>query len=147
MKIFWKAWYTKHFPGNWKKCMKTITLINKWFKENGVDIKYSILKQPNIDYLIKIDEALETYIKEKDFKRSNRGKHGLAKYCDEFKEYAKHIFKYLLSYDLLDGRNSFSKTNCDATYLHMKYDYYNHTNVFKPGYNVQVVFVNLKVVQ
>ena len=22
--------------------------------------------------------------------------------------------------------------------MHMKYDYYNHTNVFKPGYNVQV---------
>ena len=21
--------------------------------------------------------------------------------------------------------------------MHMKYDYYNHTNVFKPGYNVQ----------
>ena len=22
--------------------------------------------------------------------------------------------------------------------MHMKYDYYNHTNVFKPGYNVQM---------
>ncbi|MCQ4955024.1 transposase, partial [Holdemania filiformis] len=22
--------------------------------------------------------------------------------------------------------------------MHMKYDYYNHTNVFKPGYNVQI---------
>lgn len=35
-------------------------------------------------------------------------------------------------------RNSFSKTDPDATMMHMKYDYHNHTNVFKPGYNVQI---------
>ncbi|WP_270640775.1 transposase, partial [Longibaculum muris] len=28
-------------------------------------------------------------------------------------------------------------TDPDATFMHMKYDYYNHTNVFKPGYNIQ----------
>ena len=26
----------------------------------------------------------------------------------------------------------------EATFMHIKYDYYNHTNVFKPGYNVQI---------
>lgn len=26
--------------------------------------------------------------------------------------------------------------------MHMKYDYYNHTNVFKPGYNVQIGVIN-----
>ncbi|MCR0161414.1 transposase, partial [[Clostridium] innocuum] len=26
----------------------------------------------------------------------------------------------------------------DATFMHMKYDYYNNTGVFKPGYNVQM---------
>lgn len=35
-------------------------------------------------------------------------------------------------------QNSCSKTDPDATFMHMKYDYYNHTNVFKPGYNVQI---------
>lgn len=39
--------------------------------------------------------------------------------------------------EIAEGRNSFSKTDIDATFMHMKYDYYNHTNVFKPGYNVQ----------
>lgn len=46
------------------------------------------------------------------------------------------MFKYEIHYDLFKGRNSFSKTDPDAAFLHMKYDYYNHTNVFKPGYNV-----------
>ena len=36
-----------------------------------------------------------------------------------------------------DDRNSYSKTDHDATSMHMKYDYYMHTGVFKPGYNVQ----------
>lgn len=35
-------------------------------------------------------------------------------------------------------RNSCSKIDHDATFMHMKYDYYNHTGVFKPGYNIQV---------
>lgn len=35
-------------------------------------------------------------------------------------------------------RNSYSKTDHDATFMHMKYDYYNNTGVFKPGYNVQL---------
>jgi len=36
-----------------------------------------------------------------------------------------------------DERNSYSKTDPDATFMHMKYDYYNNTGVFKPGYNLQ----------
>lgn len=35
-------------------------------------------------------------------------------------------------------RNSYSKTDHDATMMHMKEDYYMHTGVFKAGYNVQV---------
>ena len=36
-----------------------------------------------------------------------------------------------------EDRNSYSKTDNDATFMHMKYDYYNNTGVFKPGYNLQ----------
>ena len=36
-----------------------------------------------------------------------------------------------------DDRNSYSKTDHDATFMHMKYDYYNNTGVFKAGYNLQ----------
>ncbi|MGM9975450.1 MAG: hypothetical protein ACI32G_00790 [Bulleidia sp.] len=46
--------------------------------------------------------------------------------------YALRMWKYEMHEDIAQGRNSFSKTDCDATMMHMKYDYYNHTNVFKP---------------
>lgn len=36
-----------------------------------------------------------------------------------------------------EDRNSYSKVDNDATFMHMKYDYYNNTGVFKPGYNLQ----------
>lgn len=48
------------------------------------------------------------------------------------------MLKYTIYSDIAGDRNSFSKTDPDATFMHMKYDYYNHTNVFKPGYNVQI---------
>ena len=37
-----------------------------------------------------------------------------------------------------EDRNSYSKTDHDATMMHMKYDYYMNTGVFKPGYNIQL---------
>ena len=65
-------------------------------------------------------------------------KHPLQRYKEGFAEDEEKILKYSIYYKLAKGRNSFSKTDPDATFMHMKYDYYNHTNVFKPGYNVQM---------
>ena len=56
----------------------------------------------------------------------------------ELKKSAVKMWQYAIQEDILGERNSFSKTDPDATFMHMKYDYYNHTNVFKPGYNVQI---------
>ncbi|TCW38016.1 DDE family transposase [Thermohydrogenium kirishiense] len=37
----------------------------------------------------------------------------------------------------MDGRNSYSKTDPDATFMHMKDDHMNNSQL-KPGYNVQI---------
>lgn len=56
----------------------------------------------------------------------------LKKLNEKLKECQRHI-------DICGSdRNSYSKTDHDATFMHMKYDYYCHTGVFKPGYNVQL---------
>lgn len=41
-----------------------------------------------------------------------------------------------------EDRNSYSKVDHDATFMHMKYDYYNNTGVFKPGYNLQAAITD-----
>lgn len=138
MTFCWKAWSRRYEPRHWKKCMDIIMRVNTFFKKEGLDVRYSILKKPDIEYLIKIDEALENYIQAKSYVRKRKGKHELSKLCDELKESAKKMWQYAIQNDILGERNSFSKTDCDATFMHMKYDYYNNTNVFKPGYNVQI---------
>ena len=35
------------------------------------------------------------------------------------------------------NRNSCFKIDPDVTFMHIKYDYYKHTNVFKSEYNIQ----------
>ncbi len=138
MTFVWRGWGKRHYPTNWKKSMQIVTELNTYFRKNEIDIKYSILKEPNIYYLTSIDEALEQWIMANKKTRNGRGKHEIAKLCDKLKPITKKLMEYQLQFDILGKRNSFSKTDCDATFMHMKYDYYNHTNVFKPGYNVQI---------
>lgn len=138
MTFCWRGWSRCYLPRHWQKCMELLRQINQYFKKHEINIQYSLLKYPNIEYMIQIDETLENWLKEKGYIRKGRGKHEIAKLCDELKKSAVKMWQYAMQEDILGNRNSFSKTDPDATFMHMKYDYYNHTNVFKPGYNVQV---------
>lgn len=60
------------------------------------------------------------------------------KYLELFEEYLDSYLKYEGMLEILGDRNSYSKTDHDATFMNMKYDYYNKTGVFKPGYNIQI---------
>jgi transposase len=53
------------------------------------------------------------------------------------KEYIPKLKKYDQQKEMLDGRNSCSKTDNDATFFRMKEDHLN-TGQLKPGYNVQI---------
>jgi hypothetical protein len=55
-----------------------------------------------------------------------------------FLEYEEKLLEYQIHLEICGIRNSYSKTDHDATFMNMKYDYYNRTGVFKPGYNLQV---------
>ena len=54
----------------------------------------------------------------------------LTDYIDKKTEYLSHLGKF-------GNRNSFSKTDVDATFMHMKEDYMRNGQL-KPGYNVQI---------
>lgn len=57
---------------------------------------------------------------------------------DKLKAYADKIDECLEKLEIMGAdRNSYSKTDHSATFMHMKYDYYMNTGVFKPGYNIQ----------
>ena len=61
----------------------------------------------------------------------------LQKHYEKMKEYLDRQKKYDTQNNLFDGRNSFSKTATDATFMHMKEDHMRNGQL-KPGYNIQI---------
>ena len=52
-------------------------------------------------------------------------------------EFLEKQTKYDRYNETFAGRNSFSKTDTDATFMHMKEDHMRNSQL-KPGYNVQI---------
>ena len=91
--------------------------------------------------MLAVADGIERYMKDYNIEfihGKGKRKSDIQRLYDELKEHAIKLWEYAIHMELLGSRNSFSKTDPDATFMHMKYDYYNHTNVFKPGYNVQI---------
>lgn len=61
----------------------------------------------------------------------------LQKQYESVMEYLKRQNTYNDSKNKFDGRNSFSKTDSDATFMHMKEDHMRNGQL-KPGYNLQI---------
>jgi len=61
----------------------------------------------------------------------------LQKQHDQIQIYLKRQKNYDLSKERFSGRNSYSKTDIDATFMHMKEDHMMNGQL-KPGYNLQI---------
>ena len=61
----------------------------------------------------------------------------LQKYFESLEEFIEKQSKYDEYNSIFDGRNSFSKTDKDATFMHMKEDHMKNGQL-KPGYNIQI---------
>lgn len=95
------------------------------------------------------DESLRSFVVKTALYCSNimnvefvygRGKHKtpVQRLYDKLKSYTDKIDECLEKLEIMGtDRNSYSKTDHSATFMHMKYDYYMNTGVFKPGYNIQ----------
>lgn len=70
---------------------------------------------------------------------TGKGKHKtqLQRDIETLGEYIEKQTQYNRYNSLFNGRNSFSKTDTDATFMHMKEDHMRNSQL-KPGYNVQI---------
>ena len=102
---------------------------------------FELRQEYAIEYL---EQILEEYLKLTDFDPqsavSGKGKHKsevqrywerLEKYVERLKRYSKHVKI------CGDHRNSYSKTDPDATFMRMKRDYMKNDQLL-PGFNVQI---------
>ncbi|HEY4533852.1 MAG TPA: IS1182 family transposase [Fusobacterium sp.] len=110
--------------------------ILKSLEEKDSKYKKAIIYSHEIDHisnkLTKIEEELELIGAENIRKRPIKK---LKKKFDE--DFSPRMKKYEINNTIANGRNSFSKTNHDATFMRMKNDYMKNGQL-KPGYNVQI---------
>lgn len=90
--------------------------------------------------LQKIVDFMDTYCKENHvqfvYGRGNR-KTIHQKYYEMFRRFLDRQLLYDLHNSRFGNRNSYSKTDIDATFMHMKDDHMRNAQL-KPGYNVQI---------
>lgn len=119
-----------------EKIFKLIGEINTEFKTNlNVNSPKSTVEnlQNLLDLLNQKKEEKNIIFVEGKGKR----KHKIQKLIESIEEFLKKQMKYNEYTATFNGRNSFSKTDKDATFMHMKEDHMRNSQL-KPGYNVQI---------
>lgn len=126
--------------GKWQEKMflkmeQAVALLNKEYIQS-----FTITKENRTKDLEKIFDYLqELCIENEVIFVHGRGKRKSIhqKYYELFKRFLDRQLLYDLHNSRFDGRNSYSKTDVDATFMHMKDDHMRNAQL-KPGYNVQI---------
>ena len=133
----------------WKKAInkfevKSQEKVTKAIEEINFDFKTEFIISPEakieVSYLQEILRVLdETRAKENIEFVSGKGKRKtkIQRYIESLEDLIERQIKYDGYNNTFDGRNSFSKTDKDATFMHMKEDHMRNSQL-KPGYNVQI---------
>ena len=95
-------------------------------------IKYGISEENEFE----IYKALKAKHKEPFVHGRGKRKSELQREIEEYEALLTRKVKYESYQDTFNGRNSFSKTDTDATFMHMKDDHMRNAQL-KPGYNIQ----------
>ena len=108
--------------------------------ESGIAAPYIItvqsLKKLRKSLYAKKAETNTTFVKGK-----GRHKSGLQKAIEAVNDWLEKLKRYNMEIHICGDRNSYSKTDPDATFMHMKEDHMKNGQL-KPGYNVNVATVS-----
>ena len=130
----------KKSVGKWEEKMflrvqEVLQMFNREYLKD-----FQISKENRTADLKKIVDFLEDYCRENNVCFvTGRGKRKCVhqKYLEVFRKFLDRQLLYDLHNSRFEGRNSYSKTDVDATFMHMKDDHMRNAQL-KPGYNVQI---------
>jgi transposase len=132
----WKKTTDKFQAKLHEKVKKLIQEININFNteyiisEPKAEVEYL---QEILDYLKKVKERENIEFVSGKGKRKTI----IQRFVESLTEFIERQKKYDCYSESFDGRNSFSKTDKDATFMHMKEDHMRNSQL-KPGYNMQI---------
>jgi transposase len=101
--------------------------------KNTTKIDFTTIDAEKVETTI---NTINTALKQKKVTPKVRQKLNYAK-----KNWSKNLEKYKEQEEILQNRNSFSKTDCDATFMRMKEDHMKNGQL-KPAYNLQISTAN-----
>lgn len=119
----------------WTNITEVILSMNQTY---GFNFPYHYhYSSQEVGYIVQY--LMELMVREKIEIVYGKGKRKLMiqRYYDQLLEYALKLDEYEENLSICGMRNSYSKTDHDATMMNTKYDYYNQTGVSKPCYNIQ----------
>jgi len=130
----WKKSTNKHDARLNEKIKESIDKINTTYQTKFGLGNNEIINQVNevLRYLMQIKESMDINFVYGKGKRKTQ----LQRDIETFEEYSNKKLKYTNYLSILGNRNSFSKTDPDATFMHMKEDHMRNSQL-KPGYNIQ----------
>lgn len=135
----WRGSITKFRDKLYKKITNQISILNQRYQDS--DIIFNVYDTYNADYLRKIKDFLTNEISKKNISFIyGKGKHktALQRDYEKIESYYHKLIEYQNHLDIMgDGRNSYAKTDLDATFMHMKEDHMRNSQL-KPGYNIQI---------
>lgn len=136
----WKKSIEKHREKLYLKITKEIKEYNEAIKEYGyhkINITYKYKTKEIEKILNRLGGLIDCLGLELVYGKGNR-KTPLQRLYDNFKEYLDKLGEYNQDLTIIGpNRNSYSKTDHDATFMHMKEDHMRNAQL-KPGYNIQI---------
>ncbi len=136
----WKKSILKHRDKLYIKVTKEIKQYNEIIKEYGYkDISTKEKYKPKeLEKIVNRLVGLIDYLGIELVYKQGKRKTAVQRLYDNFKEYLEKLFEYNKDLKIIGtNRNSYSKTDNDATFMHMKEDHMRNAQL-KPGYNVQI---------
>ena len=128
---------------SWKR--KVITILDQVFPEYsdlfsdtfGITSKELLSKYPLPENMLEVSTKELTSL----LNKASKGRFGIEK----AQSYAERLNKYANYLEILGERNSFSKTDKEATFMRMKEDCMRNAQL-KPGYNLQIRVISEYIV-
>ena len=136
----WKKSILKFRDKLYIKISKALPELNELFKDNGYKgiTEKEKYKPKEIKKIVNRLVGLIDYLGIKCVYGKGQRKDPIQRVYDTFKEYYEKLEEYAKDLEILGpNRNSYSKTDHDATFMHMKEDHMRNAQL-KPGYNVQI---------
>lgn len=132
------VWKKSIFKNEGKMFDKILSLLESINREEQK--QFTVIKETLID---DVDKVLQWLLSEKEERNIvfvygiGKRKTTFQKWIEQLSDYKERQEKYNLSKSIFLKRNSYSKTDPDATFMHMKDDHMRNGQL-KPAYNVQI---------